>query len=363
VGTLLDIGDEDLDSNDQTQFILIEGCQLYHGGHHCLGVFGRYNIIRNNHIHNELWLNGYGNRCLWVHGAPGTTGWNLFEGNRISYSADPVDNVGGQGMLLASSSNIIRRNSFYKNNVCGLMLSWSGYYSSPSENRIYHNSFFDNFHYPNPSETDSALESAIGVAHYGEPGADYQDHPITGNVFINNLMWENPTAFGYYISSRASGAARDGIVTNQVYAGNWNETSNPRFVSAPTGMGNPFADGVNLALQTSSPCVDEGVFLTTVTSSTGSGTSLVVADAHFFVDGWGMIEGDLVQLQGSAEPVRVVRVDYDANRLYLERSINWTKGQGLALAYQGSAPDIGAHEVPTGVKPSPPQNLRIQGTP
>lgn len=73
IGCVLDIGAEST-STDETRYNLIENNEFYHGGHHVVGVYGKYNVIRNNYFHNEPWAMGtaasdrgavlYGNRNL-----------------------------------------------------------------------------------------------------------------------------------------------------------------------------------------------------------------------------------------------------------------------------------------------------------
>jgi hypothetical protein len=40
----------------------------------------------------------------------------------------------------------------------------------------------------------------------------------------------------------------------------------------------------------------------------------------------------------------VTRVDYASRTLVLDRALTWTAGQGVALDFNGTAPDIGAVE-------------------
>ena len=89
--------------------------------------------------------------------------------------------------------------------------------------------------------------------------------------------------------------------------------------------------------------IDAGGWLTT-TTSTGAGTQVPVEDARYFMNGWGVIEGDLIQLQGQTRTARITSVDYDNNILTIDQSLTWTQGLGVSLPYNGSAPDIGAFE-------------------
>ena len=138
-GCLLDIGDE-YSTTDQTSFNIIEDSVLFHGGHHVLGVYGGFNIVRRNYFHNENWSSDRGNRNLMLHGYDSNSGNNLIEGNRISFSGLPPDSVGAAGMGLITKKNIVRFNSFYQCSSAGIMMGiTANYFTSPCFNKIYNN--------------------------------------------------------------------------------------------------------------------------------------------------------------------------------------------------------------------------------
>ena len=85
------------------------------------------------------------------------------------------------------------------------------------------------------------------------------------------------------------------------------------------------------------------MFLTRTTSS-GQGKVIPVEDANYFMDGWGIIEGDRIQLQDESRSVRVVAIDYESNLITVDQNVSWRDGAGVSLTYRGLAPDIGAHE-------------------
>ena len=72
----------------------------------------------------------------------------------------------------------------------------------------------------------------------------------------------------------------------------------------------------------------------------------LVADAAYFIDGYGITDGDVIQLEGQTQTSRITGIDYAANRLTLDTPLTWTAGKGVALSYTGSVPDIGAYERP-----------------
>jgi hypothetical protein len=130
----------------------------------------------------------------------------------------------------------------------------------------------------------------------------------------------------------------------------------PQFVSSvPTGTKTAAAAIAGYQLTPTSPGIGQGTFLTTVTA-TGNSASLPVKDAGFFTDGFGIVPGDLVRLQGSSQPVQITHVDYAANIITLAQSVAFSAGQGLSINYQGAAPDIG---LGTTRVPSPPQGVRL----
>ena len=91
-----------------------------------------------------------------------------------------------------------------------------------------------------------------------------------------------------------------------------------------------------------SPCIDAGGPLTT-TVAAGSGTVVPVADALFFTDGYGLIDGDIIRI--GSHRVRVTDVNYPSSQLTVDTSINWTAGQPVYADYNGAGPDLGAFET------------------
>jgi hypothetical protein len=71
-----------------------------------------------------------------------------------------------------------------------------------------------------------------------------------------------------------------------------------------------------------------------------------VNDARYFRDNYGItgVTGDRIQLAGQVETAAIVGIDYTANTLTLDRPLTWSANQGVSLAYQGTAPDVGAYE-------------------
>jgi hypothetical protein len=347
-GCVIDIGAEE-NKTDSTCFNLIENSSFFHGGHHVMGVYGKYNVIRNNSFHNEPWSMGsaasdrgavlYGDRNLSFSGYAENGGRNLVEGNRVGYSADPSDNNGASGAALNSSDNIVRFNCFFNNISAGVSMSVTeSYLQDVCRNKVYHNSFFNNGH--NPYDSIDHMSSGLGFGIYSGPLV------IRDNAIKNNIFYKHKLTIGEYNINTAD---RTGLIAAQSFACNWDgdKRGDPRFTSASTGLFDPWSASLpDLHLTGGSPCIDSATFLTTVVSASGSGTSFKVADAGYFTDGWGIegVSGDEIELLGSTQRARVTNIDYATNTLTVDKTIAWTKDQGVCLPYVGAGPDIGAFE-------------------
>jgi hypothetical protein len=348
IGCVIDIGSEE-NRTDSTCYNLIEDSRFFHGGHHVMGVYGKYNVIRNNWFHNEPWSMGtadadrgavlYGDRNLSFSGYSENGGRTLFEGNRVAHSADPSDNNGASGMSMNSSDNIVRFNTYFNNISAGLSMSLtSSYLQSITGNKVYHNTFFNTGH--NPYDPSDHMSCGIGFGIYSGSLI------IRDNVLKNNLLFKHRIPFGEYNINTPD---RTGILAVQVFENNWDGDSrgNPQFVDADSLPGAPMDSlGPDLHLQALSPCIDSGTYLTVVVSAGGSGTSFEVADAGYFMDGWGIsgVSGDQIQLYGTTQRARITGVNYQTNTVTVDKNVTWTQDQGVCLAYEGTAPDLGAFE-------------------
>jgi len=324
IGDLLDFGDE-TDTRDFTWYNIIEGCKISAGAHSLLNLRTGRTIVRNNYFHNEIWTNGFGGRCIISDAPVETGGWNLFESNRIAFAAAASDATAGAGINLRTRNSIVRFNSFYNNTDAAVFMDGGDLTEDYALwNHVYGNTFYKN------GLNSSDSEASIGLQNYG---SSYQ---VKSNSFINNIMRGAKQVF--FVNG--SGVSLAG----QTIAGNWQEAGDPLFVDVTTSYGPSNESLPDFHLKSTSPCIDKGVFLTTVTSPSGSGTSFTVKDAAFFQDGWGGIAADVIQLQGQTNKARITSIDYSKNTISFDSSLSWTSGIGVSSPYSGSAPDQGAFE-------------------
>lgn len=239
--------------------------------------------------------------------------------NRIAHAGLQTDNY-----VPASSSNevIARYNTFYRNGTLT-------FFGGTENNYFYHNVFYDNFQYAwcclgfgNGILANNVYKN--NIFELNNSLDFYSEVPIEDNFFINNgiltPIWDQPN-----IVTLASVEA--------AHPTKWfgNSTAAPVFMD-PSSQ--------DFHLQASSPYIDAGAHLTTATS-TGSGTSLPVADAKYFTDGYGIVKGDLIQISNG----QIARIQsITSNTLTLASSVSWSNGNGVSLIYSGTAPDVGAYE-------------------
>lgn len=335
---------DDLIMAKGAMYNLFEGNDFSYGPHVSLefqgDVTNRWNIVRDNTFRNPY----HTSLNMWKNSDN-----TLVENNIILDSGEDHQNIplppgGGKdyrqrdrnmarrdhgGIQIGSSNCIVRNNVFINNGSFG----YHGYGDSlPYNNRIYNNTFNKNYRgvYTNTS------------------------YPVHGNVIKNNIFFKNRE---YEISRHSGTPNGDRYINNNVkgapllfedvvyssvfeldskYKDFWqnNYEKDPQFVDG---------NNRNLHLKPTSPMIDAGASLTR-TVDRGNGRNVEVEDASYFTDGWGVIEGDLIQLEGQTKRVRIVKIDYKNRVITVDCTLSWRKGQGVSLPYKGVAPDVGAYE-------------------
>jgi len=327
-GAVLDIG-YDTSTTDATNYNVIENNIFYYGGHHILHICGKYNVVRGNYFHNEAWMKRgpdgiSGNRNAMTIGP--MAGRNLFENNRFAFAGKPPDDNGANGLVVRSPDNIVRRNMSYANGAGGIAFA-SMTVSNPTDNHIYFNTVYHNGY---NDLIDHFWQGGITFGNWG-------NGTMPGNIIVNNIMHGNR-------NGKSTGGYGD--AGPQTIENNWMDEGDPGFVDETIPAATSDASLPDFRLKAESPCIDRGVFLTVVTSESGSGTVFTVGNAGFFYDGWGIPgeTGDTIQLEGQAVTATITSVDFGTDTIIVDNPLSWTKGQGMSLAYTGAAPDLGAFE-------------------
>ncbi len=363
---------------------VIENNSFYTATHTILAVrCGSFNIIRNNYFSNDK------NKIMEIYDCCEDsrdnsipTERNIVEENIFSKTGGDGDSSPEAGIQFAGQESILRNNLFYEGlgginfalypgSNCNLEGNYEAYRNY--KNRVYNNVFYSNHH------------AGILTGASTDPATLFYDNIIKNNVLINNDFrleegeeWK-PSWWINYLNStpvQFKPGRLDGFVfeSNDILTPPGQETwaivagGNSPLINPPTGSQrvswwqenypelftdnlevNPlFVDETdyNFNLQSESPMIDAGAFLTK-TSSAGSGTQIEVEDVLYFYDSYGIDgeKGDLIQLEGGGS-ARIISIDYDTNTLTLDSSLTWDAGEGVSLDYSGNAPDIGAYEYP-----------------
>ncbi len=344
---------------------VIENNEFYLAGHVLLTLkCSSYNIIRNNYFYNELQKAVEIYDCeqptmedhynIYCQSTPilNSSIHNLIESNEFAYTA-PDDGDGPFNHIqYAGQDGIIRNNLFYNSNGIGI-----GMTRYPDEalynkfNRVYDNVFYNN------------MGGGISTSRISPDNYD--------NIYKNNIFYKNyPGPVGWADNYPSGSQITHGDMANFLFECNDIINSTPgqtdiiydyynhRITLAQAQATYPLLYRKNIEaiplfvnetshdfhLQSSSPMIDAGAFLTG-TPSAGSGTTMQVNDSRYFYDGFGISGevGDVIQLDNGGK-ARITNIDYDANTLTLNQSLTWVNGQNVSLAYSGSKPDIGAYE-------------------
>ncbi len=372
-------------------YSLIEGNRITKGFHALWALkCSNYNIIRNNYFHNELQKigeiydcdnAGYGSTEFPKLNSVDDAKYNVVEGNVFAYTASSGDSSPFAGIQYAAQNGIIRNNIFYE--CTGPPLDFTIYGGEAQYNygnRAYNNVFYDN---------------NFGGINITGSGSSFSDQIIKNNLFYQNRFIQNDMRWSWYaeldkkpvqiMTGRTNNILFDNnnIFNEQVdelYAVSygtrfsssnsapqklsWWEENHPQLFKNSV-QANPLfenASSYDFSLQEGSPMIDAGAFLTKTSSSGNNSLSMQVVDAGWFMNGFGVVNADTIQIEGQTGYAIITSVDYSSNTLSLDRALTWADGKGVSLKYVGAAPDIGAFEfgdAATSLNPSELQGKRV----
>jgi len=355
---------------DKSHFNVVENCEFFHVGHNTISMDSKYSVFRNNYTHNESWWYDSTNYYASVYGGPlpytgywgyrntesygyyGSHGRMLVEGNRFGYGEENPNpgNWGGSGMSFSSSHNILRYNSIFNNWIWGVYLK-SYTDRPPKYNTFYNNTFYYNGHHPwSTASMRQTIECSTNCS-YGL---------IIGNIFKNNLFYKNYARDSSY-------AQIDCDLGCNTVDHNWDDKlesykADVLFVSEDTSDKTSWTLP-NFNLQSGSPAIDGGTYLTQANGAGVASTTLVVNDASYFQDGnFGLgaltwpsnisVQADWIGIGTVSNIAQISSINYSTNTITLKSPMTWSdraniwlykKSDGKQVLY-GSAPDYGAYE-------------------
>ena len=282
---------------------------------------------------------------------------NLSENNAQKYEFET-------GVWIDDSKNVVVRNNILRSNKIGLIVTGS-------DRVIVH----DNYVYLNNRGAENLYNAAglivedsvmnISVTHntFYKNGVSGMQHgavnfglfhpSCTSVTFKNNIVAETANVLDLMQDSCSTFVSDFNNFSNKrPLAIEWNQSltdwatylavsgqDSHSLTSAPFFV-DPLA--FNFSLQPTSPLIDKGVILARTTNA-GSGKAVIVTDASFFSDGFGIGSGDLLVIGGSR--ANIASIDYFNNSINVDRIINWDKNDAVSFPFAGAAPDMGASNI------------------
>jgi hypothetical protein len=295
-----------------------------------------------------------------------SSSYNLVENNTIIFVGIPLTSGNSEQVVTQLNSvkcNIIRKN--ISNNVKGTNAIYNNWNTMNNEYNLWYNNTFYKINNFTPLygvwniEADSGyftrynqfVNNIVHTSRYKGfmSGDEGNTSYIVSNQFRSNIMYN---VGGVKIDKFTE--SLDFVQGESKYPDEFSGTitTAPRFTNATNG---------DFSLQSDSPAIDKGAWLTTITSSSGSGTSFTVSNPYFFYDGWGIPNefGDVIKTE-NGQTATIISVNHSLKRIKVNKAISWKKNEGIALNYQGAKPDIGAKEYLLDNKNiSPPKDLKI----
>lgn len=269
-------------------------------------LVSRNNIVRNNVIKDYPCPDSLG-LTMEAHSYGGFT--NIATGNHVYNNVITGIGVGGTALFLGENksggktfNNILKNNVIYNNGGTFYQTNKDGQW---------------------PPRTRH-LQMRVQVS----PN-------VYDNTFQNNLFYEPGRSDVMGLKEGSYSVAEVQAMAPAWYSGNLQT--------------NPLLDPVTQRPRPGSPVKGAGASLTKITSASGSGRTLKVDDAYYFSAGLGLVDGDVIQINGQRAAIE--SIDYSTGTLTLARTISWKQGDAVNLPFSGRAPDIGLLEPPPEDRP------------
>ncbi len=352
-------GNRQLSMEIQGNEILVENNDISHVNDYTR-LFGSRNVLRNNILHDSYvadtspsaHIDGIQGFC-----ADGVS-WDylLVEGNTYRDNPDSNSHFGLINGLVSggctSTSVVLRYNTLYR-------VGDAAYGDGDAPGAATHHKFYNN----------TMVIGAIGTPEH----ATLVMNGISSSTVLNNIFVDaisNSAPYQMYTKDSMSGFIGDYnlayMTTGSVM---WDAANIGAETHGVRNLNPLFAAPIDFNLTSTSPAVQAGGPLTTVAvADTGTGTTLVVTDAHLFQDGWAGVAKDYISVGTVANAMQIASINYSTNTITLAGSISRMDGDPVwlqrnsngAQVLYGSAADIGAYPYSGSTPPvNPPPFVNI----
>jgi parallel beta-helix repeat protein len=283
---------------------------------------------------------------------------NLSENNAQRYEFET-------GVWIDDSKNIVVRNNILRSNKIGLIITGS-------DRVIVHDNYvyFNNRGAQNLDNAagliveDSVMNISVTQNTFYKNGASGMQHgavnfglfhpTCTGITFKNNIVAETANVLDL-LQDSCSGFVSDfnDFFNTRALAMKWNQiqtdwltyikvsgqdghslTSAPLFVDPAS---------FDFSLKPTSPLIAKGAILAR-TTNTGRGKTVIVTDASYFSDGFGIGSGDSIIVGDNR--LNIIAIDYINDSITIDRVINWDENDSVSFPFAGAAPNMGASNMP-----------------
>lgn len=320
---------------------LVDSNDISHSGDFT-NVFGNRNVLRNNIFHDDYvsesvsandHLDGMQTFCGGT--APGVTAtYLLLEGNNYHDNPDVnehfaiVNSTNGCG----GATTVIMR----ENIILNFALAYIDNDLSDHD-KFYNNTLVRGDSWESPKTQSTTVNFAVNATL----------ESVLNNIFMDCCVTTGAPGV-YALTAGGNGDYNLGYMsTGSITWGSPLNTETHHVLNQDPKLTN----STDVHLLPGSPAIKAGGALTTVDpTDTGSGTSLILADVHFFQDGWAGATPDQIAVGTTSNIALISSINYATNTITLTSGITRSSGQSVWL-YQnssgtrvlyGSAPDLGA---------------------
>jgi len=211
----------------------------------------------------------------------------------------------------------------------------------------------------------SAYNASSGLICYQQPDDVKIIHnTIIGNKWGLNIRDENPQNFkikNNIISEQLNyNFATNNVDTSLITIShtNWYNQVPPQGYAGNTFQNVPPQLDSNFELNTCSPAIDFGEALS-FTSSGGTGSNIPVDYSGYFFDGYGIIDGDSISVDGQL--AKIISIPNDST-ITVDQSITWASNSPVSYLFTSVAPDLGWKEQTEVVNDSTTINIWVAGS-